>query len=79
MRQTLTYSNAAVAAPAPQLTAQETELCAELAAGLQFNVGPNFGMKVGFRYIDSINNVRLFNSDANTDTKALEVGAVVRF
>jgi len=79
VRQTLTYSGNAAVAPATQLTAEEAELCAELAAGLQFNFGTYFGIKAGFRYIDSINNVRLFNADANTDTKALEVGVFVRY
>jgi len=76
VRQTLADPSTGVAAPAPQ---QETELCVELAAGLQCNFGPYFGIKAGFRYIDSINNVRLFNSDANTDTKALEAGVVFRY
>jgi len=76
VRQTLTNTSTGVAALAPQ---QETELCVELAAGLQCNFGPYFGIKAGFRYIDSINNVRLFNTDANTDTKALEAGVVFRF
>lgn len=76
VRQTLTNTSNSVAAPAPQ---QETELCVELAAGVQCNIGPHFGIKAGFRYIDSINNVRLFNTDANTDTKALEAGVVFRY
>lgn len=76
VRQTLAYSSTGAAALASQ---QETELCAELAAGLQFNFTPYFGIKAGFRYIDSINNVRLFNTDANTDTKALEAGVVFRY
>ncbi len=79
VRQTLTLSSSVAVASGTQLSAQETELCGELAAGLQFNFGPNFGVRAGFRYLDSINNVKLFNTDANTDTKALEAGAVFRF
>jgi opacity protein-like surface antigen len=74
VRQALAATGAAP--PAPQ---QETEFCAELAAGLQWQFGPFMGIKAGFRYIDSINNVRLFNADANTDTKTLEVGVVFRY
>lgn len=79
VRQSLTSSFASGGAPAQQASAGETELCAELSAGLQFNFGPHFGIKAGFRYIDSINNVRLFNTDAATDTKTLEAGVVCRF
>jgi opacity protein-like surface antigen len=79
VRQTLTLSSDAGGTSGTQLSAQETELCAELVAGLQFNFGKNLGVRAGFRYLDSINNVRLFNTDANTDTKALEAGVVFRF
>jgi opacity protein-like surface antigen len=79
VRQTLTLSSNVGGASGTQLSAQETELCGELAGGLQFNFGPNFGIRAGFRYLDSINNVKLFNTDAATDTKALEAGVVFRF
>jgi hypothetical protein len=62
-----------------ELTPSVRSFCVELAAGLQFDFGPHFGIKAGFQYIDSINNVRLFNTDANTDTKALEAGVVFRY
>jgi hypothetical protein len=79
VRQTLTYFSAIVPGAGPQPAAQEIDLCWEAVAGLQYNFGPNFGFRAGFRYIDSVNNVKLFNADANTDTKALEAGIVVRF
>jgi opacity protein-like surface antigen len=79
VQQSLTYSAAAVAALLRPVSAQETLFCAELAAGLQFNLTPHFGIKAGVRYIDSINNVRLFNTDANTDTKTVEAGVVFRY
>ena len=47
-------------------------------ARLQWDLGPDFGIKAGYRYIDSFNNVRQFGADANTDTKAWELGAVFR-
>jgi opacity protein-like surface antigen len=79
IRQTLTLASDLGVASGMQLSAEGTEVCAELVAGLQFNLGPHFGIRAGFRYLDSINNVRLFNTDANTDTKALEAGVVFRF
>jgi opacity protein-like surface antigen len=79
VKQTLTLASDLGVASGTQVSAEGTEVCAELAAGLQFNLGPNFGIRAGFRYLDSINNVKLFNTDANTDTKALEAGVVFRF
>ncbi len=79
VRQTLTFSSNDGGTTGTPLSAQETEVCGELVGGLQFNFGPNFGVRAGFRYLDSINNVKLFNTDAATDTKALEAGVVFRF
>jgi opacity protein-like surface antigen len=79
VRQSLTYPSSIAGGPPSQASEQEAELCAELTAGLQYNFGPSFGIRAGFRYIDSINNVNLFNAAANTDTKTLEFGAVFRY
>jgi opacity protein-like surface antigen len=79
VRQTLTLTSNVSEASGTQLSAQETEVCAELVAGLQFNLGPNFGIRAGFRYMDSISNVTLFSTNANTDSKAMEAGVVFRF
>lgn len=55
------------------------EICYEGVAGVQVVLAPGVGARFGFRYIDSVNNVRLFNAGANTDTKTLEAGVTFRF
>lgn len=79
VRQTLTLASNLGVLSGTQLSAQGTELCGELVAGLQFNLAPHIGIRAGFRYMDSINNVKIFNTQANTDTKALEAGVAFRF
>jgi hypothetical protein len=79
VRQELPRSPAALSALGPQLAAENTELSGELVAGLQLDLGPRFGIRAGFRYLDSFNNVNQFGAGVNTDTKALEVGASWRF
>lgn len=79
VRQGLPNTPAVTSAVGSTLSADNTEWAGEVAAGLQFNLGPHFGIKAGLRYLDSFNNVRQFNADTNTDTKALELGGVIRF
>jgi len=79
VRQSLPNMAAALSVVGEPLTAENTEISGELTAGVIFNVAAHFGIKAGFRYIDSFNNVRQFGADVNTDTKALEIGAVYRF
>jgi len=82
IRQTLTYPYAIPGYNGSSLNGAsetKTEICYEAVAGVQVNLVSNFGVKVGFRYIDSVNNVVLFNADANTDTKVLEAGVTWRF
>lgn len=61
------------------LSVSNTELTGELLAGVEVDLGSLVGLRVGYRYIDSFNNVRQFSRDVNTDTKALEIGATFRF
>jgi hypothetical protein len=79
VRQSLPGTAAVVASEGTNLSAESTEFCCEVAAGIQFNLGTRLGVKAGYRYMDSVTNVRQFGSSVNTDAKVLEIGAVVRF
>lgn len=78
-RQTINSPPSALSAGGGALSASTTEWSGELAAGLQFSFGPHFGVRTGFRYLDSFNNVNQFGTGVNTDTKAIELGAFCRF
>lgn len=77
--QSLPGTPAVVANEGTSLTAESTEFCCELAAGIQFDLTTRLGVKAGFRYMDSVSNVRQFGSSVNTDAKVIEMGAVLRF
>ena len=79
VRQSIADSSATQSAFGSQLSATNTELTGELLAGVQVGLGRNFGVRVGYRYVDTFNNVEQFGRGVNTDTKTLELGAFARF
>ncbi len=79
VRQSIADSAATQSAFGSQLSTTNTELTGELLAGIQLGLSKNFGFRLGYRYVDSFNNVRQFGRDVNTDTKTLELGAFARF
>ena len=79
VQEALPNSPSVSSAVGPVLSAGNTEWCGELAAGLQFDIGPHFAIKGGYRYLDSFNNIKQFGAATNTDTKTLEIGVVAKF
>lgn len=47
-------------------------------AGVRYNITPNVGVKVGYRYY-YLNNVRFFGQSSNIDGSAIEYGLTFRF